>query len=69
MQPFIHVTREFKNMIYSSSATVRFCAEIIRFCQRPDGEICSTGTRVVAVSCGANVGAASLEAMLAMANR
>jgi len=27
------------------------------------------GTRVVAVSCGANVGAASLEAMLAMANR
>jgi threonine dehydratase len=27
------------------------------------------GTRVVAVSCGANVGAASLEAMLVMANR
>ena len=27
------------------------------------------GTRVVAVSCGANVGATSLEAMLAMANR
>lgn len=27
------------------------------------------GTRVVAVSCGANVGTASLEAMLAMANR